>query len=187
MIGEKNNMETIENILAIIGLVSLILTVIRVIWVFFGSGTEWIDNINVTERPYDPKDEECEDGTGIYPTYFKDDADRLSYATATFITPQSTIIRKLKIKQVNDKSLEKGKFKYKTVKTIKVVTPQRPLCVICERAETIPKYCIQWRVDYGGKATYYFSENLRDGNNDCKGIEYYFGFFSKIRKLLDLK
>ena len=170
-------METIENILAIIGIISLTLTIIRVIWVFFGSGTEWIED-----------DEYLEDGTGIYPTYFKDDADGSSeYVTATFIAPQSTIIRNLKIKQIVDESIEKGKLKYKTVKTIKTVTPQYPLCIVCERRETIPKFYIEWRIDFGGKAKYYFHENLRDGNNDRKGIEYTFGFFSKIRKLLDLK
>lgn len=181
-------METIENILAIIGLISLVLTIIRVIWVFFGTGTEWIDNVNITEKPYNENDEYLGDGTGVYPTYFKDDGDGLSeYATATLIAPQSTIIRNLKIKQIVDESFEKGKLKYKTVKTIKMVTPQFPLCIVCERRETIPKFYIEWRIDYGGKAKYYFYENLRDGNNDRKGLEYTFGFFSKIRKLLDLK
>lgn len=181
-------MEAIENILAIIGLISLALTIVRVIWVFFDSGTEWIDNVNITEKPYNEDDEYLEDGNGIYPTYFKDDADGLSeYATATLISPQSTIIRKLKIKQIVDESIEKEKLKYKTVKTIKTVTPQYPLCIVCERRETIPKFYIEWRIDFGGKAKYYFHENLRDGNNDRKGIEYTFGFFSKIRKLLDLK
>ncbi len=179
-------MVKIENILAIIGLISLILSVVRVIWVFFNSGTEWIDNINITETPYNDGDEYIEDGIGIYPTYFKDDEKLTEFQTATMITPQSTIIRNLKIKQIVEASIETGKLKYKTVKTVKTVTPQFPLCIICERRETIPKYYIEWRIDYGGKATYYFHDNLRDGNNDRKGIEYTFGFFSKIRKLLDL-
>lgn len=181
-------METIENILAIIGLISLVLTVIRIFWVFFDSGTEWIDNICIIEKPYKEGDEHLEDGSGIYPIYFKDDANGLSeYATATMISPQSTIIRNLKIKQIVDESIEKGKLKYKTIKTIKTITPQYPLCIVCERREAIPKHYIEWRIDYGGKATYYFYENLRNGNNDRRGIEYTFGFFSKIRKLLDLK
>ncbi len=181
-------MEVIENILAIIGLISLVLTIIRVIWVFFGSGTEWIDNVNIIEKPYNEEEEYLEDGSGIYPTYFKDDADGLSeYATATLIAPQSTIIRNLKIKRIDDASIESGELKYRTVKTIKTVTPQFPLCIICERRESIPKYYIEWRIDYGGKASYYFYDNMRDGNNDRKGLEYTFGFFSKIRKLLDLK
>ena len=45
---------------------------------------------------------------------------------------------------------------------------------------------LEWHIDYGEKASYYFYENMRDGNNNRIGIEYSFGF-SKIRKLLDLK
>lgn len=179
-------METIENILAVIGLVSLAFTVIRVAWVFFGSGIEWIDNVKITEIPYDENAEDIDVGGGVYPQYFK--AENLSeYATATMIIPQSIIIRNLKIKRVDDSSICSEKLKYRTVETLKNVTPQYPLCLICERREAIAEYCVEWRIDYGGKATYYFYDNLRDGNNNRNGIEYTFGFFSKLRKLLDLK
>ncbi len=179
-------METIENILAVIGLVSLAFTVIRVVWIFFGSGIEWIDNVNITEFSYDENNEDVDVGGGVYPQYFK--SDNLSeYATATMILPQSIIIRNLKIKRIDESSIQSGKLKYRTVKTVKNVTPQYPLCVVCERREAIAEYCIEWRIDYGGKASYYFYDNLRDGNNNRKGIEYTFGFFSKIRKLLELK
>lgn len=181
-------MEIIENILAVIGLISLVLTVIRVIWVFFGSGTEWVDNVCITEKPYNEGDEYIENGSGVYPTYFKENAEELTeYATATMIAPRSTIIRNLKIKRIVDSSIESGKLKYQTVETVKTVTPQFPLCIVCERREAIAKYYIEWRIDYGGKASYYFYDNMRDGNNDRRGLEYTFGFFSKIRKLLDLK
>ncbi len=181
-------MEVIEDILAVIGLASLILTVVRVIWVFFDSGTEWIDNVTITEKPYKEEDEYLESGTGIYPTYFKDGGEEVSeFATATTFSPQSTIIRNLKIKKVTKESIEDGDLKYRTVKTIKTVTPQFPLCMVVERGEAIAPYMIEWRIDYGGKATYYFYENMRDGNNDRKGIEYTFSLISKIRKLLDLK
>lgn len=181
-------METIEKILAVIGLISLVLTVIRVFWIFFGSGTEWIDNVTITEKPYNENDEFTDAEPGIYPTYFKEDAGQVTeYATATTIAPQSTIIRNLKIKRVVDASIPTDKLKYRTVKTIKTITPQFPLCIVCERREAIAKYYIEWRIDYGGKAFYYFHENMRDGNNNRIGIEYTFGFFSKIRKLLDLK
>ena len=103
------------------------------------------------------------------------------------IAPPSTIIRNLKIKRIEDASIESGELKYRTVKTVKTVTPQFPLCIVCERREAIPKYYIEWRIDYGGKASYYFYDNMRDGNNNRKGIEYTFGFISKVRKLLDLK
>lgn len=181
-------MDVIEDFLAVIGLISLVLTVVRVIWVFFGAGTEWIDNVNITERPYSEGDEDLDIGTGIYPTYFKDDADDPSESrTATMFTPQSTIIRNLKIKRIVDASIETGKLKYRTVKTVKTITPQFPLCVVCARGEAIAKYCIEWRIDYGEKASYYFYDNMRDGCNDRVGIEYRAGFLSKIRKLLDLK
>ena len=181
-------METIENILAVIGLVSLCFTVIRVIWVFFGSGIEWIDNVEIVETPYDPDAEYLDLGTGIYPTYYKDEEKELSpFVTATTITPQSAIIKKLKIKRIVESSINCSRLKYKTIKIIKNISPQFPLCVVVERGEAIAKYVIEWRIEYGAKATYYFYMNMRDGNNNRKGIEYSFGFFSKIRKLLDLK
>ena len=181
-------MDVIEDFLAVIGLISLVLTVVRVIWVFFGAGTEWIDNVNITERPYNEDDEDLDSGSGIYPTYFKNDRDEPSeFLTATMFTPQSTIIRNLKIKRIDDASIETGKLKYRTVKTVKTITPQFPLCVVCARGEAIAKYCIEWRIDYGEKASYYFYDNMRNGNNDRMGIEYRAGFLSKIRKLLDLK
>lgn len=179
--------DVIEDILAVIGLVSLILTLVRIIWAFFDSGTEWVDNVTITEKPYVEEEEYLESGTGIYPTYFKGEKNVSEFATATTFSPQSTIIRNLKIKKVTPESIEEGDLKYRTVKIIKTVTPQNPLCMVLERGEAIAPYMLEWRIDYGAKATYYFYENMRDGYNDRKGIEYTFNLISKIRKLLDLK
>ena len=182
------DLETIEAILAVIGLVSLGITVLRVLWTFFSSGIEWLDNVTITEESYQADNDYEEPGTGIYPTVFKDDnIKRSEFLTATIISPQRTIIRNLKIKKLDIRSIEKNKCKYKTVKTVKQVTPQFPLCMIVERGEAIAPYIIEWRIDYGGKATYCFYENMRDSNNDRKGIEYKYGVIAKVRKLLDLK
>ncbi len=178
--------EIIEAVLAVIGIASLILTFIRVIWSFCSSGLEWIDNITITEEPY--TDDDTDKGMGIYPTVYKCTEDRNSkYLTSTMICPQSTIIRNLKIKKFAEKSITKRKLKYRTVKKVKNVTPQFPLCIVAERGEAIAPYMVEWRIDYGGKAQYFFYENMRDGNNNRIGIEYTFSFFSKLRKLLDLK
>lgn len=181
-------MDLIEDILAVIGIISLILTVIRVFWVFFSSGIEWIDNVIITEEKYDDSCDYSENGTGVYPTVFNgfDEADK-EFVTATLIKPESTIIKNLKIKKVQENSIMKDKLKYKTVEKIKMVSPQYPLYVITTRTEAISFYIVEWKIDFGAKASYYFYDNLRDGNNNKKGIEYSFNIISKIRKLLDLK
>ena len=181
-------MQTVEDILAVVGFLSLLLTVVRVVWIMLSSGVEWIDNVEITECNYHPEDPEEELITGIYPQYYQQpDLNEHSCISHTLILPQQTVIRNLKIKRVVIESIAKGKEKYKTVEIIKTVTPQYPLCMIVERGEAIAPYLIEWHIDYGAKATYYFHDNMRDGNNNRKGIEYTFGLLSKLRKLMDLK
>lgn len=177
----------INNILAVIGLLSLITTVIRIIWTFSG-GSEWIANVEIKEYPLNF---ELEGVEGRYPQYYPcyPDEIRIStqYATQNMFIPENTIIRKLVLKKLDEKSICKKKLKYRKVHTFKMVTPQNPVCIVIERGDAIAPYLLEWKTEYGGKTKYYFYEELRDGNNNRSGFEYEYGFFAKIRKILDLR
>lgn len=177
----------INNILAVIGLLSLITTVIRIIWTFSG-GSEWIANVEIKEYPLDL---ELEGIGGRYPQYYPCYPDEIrtamQYATQNMFIPENTIIRKLVLKKLDEKSIAKKKLKYRKVYTFKMVTPQNPVCIVIERGDAIAPYLLEWKTEYGGKTKYYFYEELRNGNNNRSGFEYEYGFFAKIRKILDLR
>lgn len=181
----------INNILAVIGLLSLITTVIRIIWTFSG-GSEWIANVEIKEYPLDL---ELEGVDGRYPQYYPCYPDEIMIAmqyamqnaTQNMFIPENTIIRKLVLKKLDEKSIAKKKLKYRKVHTFKMVTPQNPVCIVIERGDAIAPYLLEWKTEYGGKTKYYFYEELRNGNNNRSGFEYEYGFFAKIRKILDLR
>ncbi len=183
-------MQKLEFFLSVIGAVSIVVSIVRFIWLFFSYGTEWIDNISILVEDYDEDvdyDEyfsfECK---SIYPTIFKDTNCAPNYPTVNFFIPQNTIIRKVKIKKVSDESIADGSMKYKTVKVVESITPDNPLCMIVGRGECIARYKICWTTLYGGKAEYYFYENLRNGTYNKSGIQYSYSFVSRIRKFFGL-
>lgn len=182
---ELDTWTIINNILAVIGLLSLITTVIRVIWTFSG-GSEWIANVEIKEYPFDL---DLDGVDGRYPQYYPDHPSRITteYVTQNMFIPENTIIRKVVLKKLDERSICKKKLKYKKVHTFKIVTPQSPVCIIIDRGEAIAPYVLEWKTEYGGKTRYYFYEDLRDGNNNRSGFEYEYGFFAKLRKVLDLR
>ena len=183
-------MEKLEFFLSVIGAVSIIISIVRFIWLIFSSHTEWIDNLSILVEEYDEDVDYDEyfafNNKDIYPTVFKDTDCEPNYPTVNFFIPQNTIIRKLKIKKVSDESIADGSMKYKTVKVIKNITPDNPLCMIVGRGECIARYKISWSTLYGGRAEYYFYENSRNGTYNKSGIQYSYGFVSRIRKFFGL-
>lgn len=182
--------DMLNNVLAVIGVISLLITVLRIIWIFSGS-TEWIDHVRIESHL---KTDELDGVDGRYPQYYPDHPSRVAneYATQNLLIPQSTIIRKAVLKEVetvvsSGRKGERYKEKRKKLQTFSMITPQSPLCLVIERAECMPKYVLEWKTEYGGYTRYYFYENLRDGNNNCSGFEYHYGFWAKLRKILDLK
>lgn len=183
-------MEKLEFFLSIIGAISIVVSVIRFIWLFFSSGTEWIDNLTIEVEDYDREVDYEEyfafNGKSIYPTIYEDVDCEPNYPTVNFFIPQNTIIRKIKIQKVSDESIADGSMKYKTVKVVKNITPDNPLCMIVCRGECIATYKICWTAAYGGKAEYYFNDNLRDGTYNKSGVQYSYGFMSRVRKFFGL-
>ena len=178
--------DNINNFLAIIGLISLIITVVRTIWVLT-RGKEWIDNIKIEEYPLT---HDFDTEKGYYPQFYPENREEIEgeYATQNLFVPQGVLIRNAKIKKVVLSENRKGetKYKYKKVYKVKEISPRSPLCLIIERTHCIPRYKIEWKTEYGGKAEYYFGDNMRNGDNSLSGIKYKFGFFAKVRKIIGL-
>lgn len=59
--------------------------------------------------------------------------------------------------------------------------------LVIERGEAIPPYMLEWKIEYGATAQYYFGENGRNGVNSASGFQYHIGLGAKIRKILDLR
>lgn len=184
-------MEAVESVLTVVGAISIVIGIIRFFWVITTSGTEWIDNICIEEMPWsedlDIDEHFASQGKAIYPTVYKSEEDTNAYCFAVYyIIPQNAIIRNLKIKHIDYDSIPTDKLIYRTVRTVKQITPENPLCMIIDRGEAIAQYKIEWKTQYGGKAEYYFYENMRDSAYDKVGIQYSFGVWSKIRKYFGL-
>lgn len=187
---KKYSMEWVETALTVIGAISLVIGVIRFIWVFCLSGTEWIDNIEIKVEDWiegrDYEEYFAFSGSSIYPIIYSDYADCGCEVTVNFIIPENTIIRNLKIKKLVDESIDSKKLKYKKTKIIPEITPNSPLCMIVERREAIAQYMVEWKTLYGGKASYYFYSNMRNGTYNKSGIKYTYSFWSRLRKYFGL-
>ena len=172
-------MDTINNILSVIGLVSLVITVVRIIRMIFSPKDEWMDNIEIKEIDGDNQELDFDN---MMMDVFRDEDNE--YSSVNLIIPQGCIIRNLKVKRIVDKSIAQGKEIYKTVKIIPLIYPDMPFCMVVPRQEAIAKYMIEWKMEYGKKAQYYFYDNLRDGDNQKHGIKYTSGIVCKVRQLL---
>lgn len=182
---------TIENVLTVIGAISLLIGVVRLIWCFFASSVEWIENVDIKVYDYDPEQSYEENfafsNQAIYPIIYKDLNEVCpAEPTVNYFVPKGVIIKKIVIKKLDENTVESGKEKYKKIKTIKQITPLTPLCMIVDRREAIPEYLIEWKTLYGGKTQYYFHSNMRDARYNKTGIKYSFGFWAKIRKFIGL-
>lgn len=172
-------MDTVNDILSVVGLISLALLVIRTVRMMLAPKTRWTDNVEIREYTGDdlPPDEETEGEV------FRDGDD---FATVNYVIPHGCIIRNLKIKQLREETIPKEKWKYKTVRLIPAIYPDRPLCMVISRGEAIARYMIEWSMEYGEKAQYYFYDNLRTGDNQAHGIVYSAGFWCRLRRLAGL-
>ena len=177
----------INNALAVVGLVSLILTGIRVIWAFCSGGSEWVDNITIQEYPPGTDFEDKEEFPGMYPQFYEP-MPHSKYACPNLVRPQNTILRNVVLKrEIWPEDMDLDKTTYRKVETFSQVSPDSPLCLTLERAETQPGYVLEWKTQYGGKARYFFYENCRNGDNSLHGVQYSYGPVARIRKILDLK
>lgn len=187
-----NVSEVLETGLTVVGAISLVIGIIRFIWAFFSNGSIWLDDVKIQVERFDADTDYEEyftrDNTAIYPQVYRNykdyDGEEI---TANFFIPNNTVIRNLKIKKVEYKNIVTGKEKYKTVKLIKQITPKQPLCIIVPRCKAISQFVLEWKTKYGGKTTYYFYSNNRDGTYNKPGFAYSFGKFAKIRKFFDLE
>lgn len=180
-----NMINDINIVLSIIGFFSILITIIRFVLVL-RNNYEWIDNIKIEEFP---SNHTIELGKGIrIQSYTEPNSKNNHNVTQNLITPQNNILRNVRLKKRMSNSPSKnGKYKYKTINTFAEITPYKPLCLILERSEGIPLYMLEWTSEYGCCAQYYFSDNLYDGDNTLFGFNYKFGFWAKVRKILDFK
>ncbi len=179
-------MEIVELILAIVGLISLAVTVFRIIWVIRSPRNEWKDNVSITEISA----KESEDLTDVLSdkgTVFFDPETPVFCRSVSEVRPNGCDIRKIKIRKLNEETVPKGNLKYKTIETVSSITPDQPLYMVVERGEAIAQYMIEWKIEYGEKARYFFYEDLRSGNNNRCGTFYTSGLLCKLRKILGFK
>lgn len=185
-------LDVLETGLTVVGAISIVIGIIRFIWAFLSNSSMWLDDVKIQVESFNPDTDYEEyftrDNTAIYPNVYSNYGDyECEEITVNFFIPNNTVIRNLKIKKVDCKSIVTGKEKYKTVKHIKQITPEQPLCVIVPRCEVIPQFILEWKTKYGGKTTYYFYSNNRDGIYNKPGFAYSFGIFAKLRKFFDLE
>ncbi len=182
--------EYLEKSLAIIGVISTAWFIVRLVRAIFGSSKEWHSDIIIKVDDYNPDidyDEYFAFSEGqIYPEVYKDSDGNSEYMVVTYFIPQGRTLYDVKIKRIIDESIDDGDIEYITEKVINGLNPQNPLCVIAEYAHSIPRYIVEWKTQYGGKATYYFNENRRDGRYGQPGVLYHYSLFSKIRRFLDI-
>ncbi len=183
-------MEYIETALTVIGAISAVWFVAKLIVAIFGSSEEWRDDVIIKTEEYNEKidyeEQVAFSQDRIYPVVYKSDFDDALDVSVTYIIPQGRTLYGVKIKKVTEESIEKGKEKYRLVKRIGVISPITPLCAIVERAEAIPKYSVEWKTQYGGKAIYYFDSNMRTSRHDQPGVIYHYNIVSKIRRFLNI-
>ena len=185
-------LEVLETGLTVVGAISIIIGIIRFIWAFFSNSSIWLDDVKIHVESFDADTDYEEyftnNNTAIYPEVYKNYEDyEGEEITVNFFIPNNTVIRDLKIKKTEYENILTGREKYKTVKRIKQITPEQPLCVIVPRCEAIPQFILEWKTKYGGKTTYYFYSNNRDGTYNKPGFAYSFGIFAKLRKFFDLE
>ena len=175
---------SIDNILSIVGFFSLITVLVRVIWVLFAANTEWVSSISMRVIKNEEMLETAEDGDSIFAEEYCTEG---HYITRLMFRPHDSIIRTMVLSRVQYKNGNYVKPRLIKEKVFRDITPQHPLVIGTEMAETFPHYALTWKGDYGIKATYYFHVNNRDGNYQTSGMTYTIGFWTKIRKILELK
>lgn len=176
--------DSIDNILSIVGLFSLIAVLVRIVWVLFAANTEWISGISIRLINNEEMLETAEDGDSIFAEEYCTEGHCI---TRLMFRPYDSIIRKMVLSRVEYQNGICVKPRLIKEKVFRDITPQHPLIIGTEMAETFPQYALTWKGDYGIKATYYFHVNNRDGNYQQSGMTYTIGFWTKIRKILELK
>ena len=175
----------IDRILSIVGLVSLVTVVIRVFWMLFSTNTEWASDVCISEIKDLKMSEIDREGNCVFPEEYC--TEESQYTTRLMFRPYGSIIKKMTLSQIEYKNDNFTRFKRINVKVFRNITPQRPLIVSTDMAETFPRYVLSWKGDYGIKAAYYFCMNARDRNYQSSGMTYTINLWTKIRKILGLK
>ncbi len=184
--------ENLEIILTVVGAIGIIVGIVRFTWAFFSSSNLWLDDVKIQVEDFDANidyeeyysSQKC----AIYPEVYKDyEAYDGEEITVNFFIPNNTVIKNLRIKKINPKSIERAKERYKTIKVIREISPEQPLCLIIPRCEAFAQHTLEWKTKYGGKTTYYFYSNNRNGTYNKPGFSYSFGFFARIRKFFGLE
>lgn len=175
----------VDELLSIVGIISLVIAVIRIFWVFFSSNTEWASSISISEIKTEHIYEETKDGDCIFPEEYHTGESK--YLTRLMFRPHDSIIRKITLSRVIYTNDNFTKRKLVRERVFQNITPQRPLIIGTEMAETFPNYVLSWKGDYGITAEYYFCMNGRDGNYQSSGMTYRISLWAKTRKILGLK
>ena len=61
------------------------------------------------------------------------------------------------------------------------------MCLVVPKHHSEPLYMVEWSIDYGAKAHYYFCDNMGYNKQQLNGICYKKNFIYKLRKVLELK
>jgi len=179
-------LEIIDDILSIIGIISLMITVVRIMWWLLSTDYEWYGDVIIKEEMYEVDYSRVLDEE-MYSNYYRDMEEKNEQMSKFLIIPQNTIIRKLVIKKTSIESIRRGEHKFSEIKVYKFITPETPMCLVIPKHNAEPLYMVEWSIDYGAKACYYFCDNMGYGKKQLDGICYKKNFIYKLRKILELK
>ena len=167
-------LEIIDWILRITGLGSIIIILINL----FIKDFEYIDNVKIIANPTENELNECKS----YEEYSSEE----NAIERTLFMPLSCKVRSLKLREV--KIGKNGKIKNgKEIMKFKRLEPYHGVLFNVIRGCAIPKYLLEWEIEYGYKGKSVLYANGFNGNENELIIKYNYGIISKIRKILMLK
>ena len=175
---ESETWTSIGNFFTFIGVVSTIFAFVR--FFYNCKKKEWRDNVEINDYDND-YDVEKNEKSPIYSKQLWNEES--TYAGIIVFKPTNCIISKLEIIQLNP---ETGKPE-KTIETFKNISPETPVCIKTERAESASQYRLRWYSDYGEYYDYDLMENGRNGDNSIVGVIYKKNIITTIRKFFGMK
>lgn len=167
-------LEIIDWILRITGFCSLIIVFINL----FIKDYEYLENVEIISHPTEEELNKCK----VYQEYPNIE----NAIERTLFYPISCKVKVLKLYEVRISNRGKIK-KEKFVRKFKNIEPYRGILFNVTRGCAVTVYMLEWKIDYGYKASVTLDANGFNGNENEKTIKYTYGIISKIRKLLMIK
>lgn len=167
-------LEVIDWILRITGLGSIIIIIINL----FIKDYEYMENVEMISHPTEEELNKCK----VYQEYPNIE----NAIEKTLFYPINCKVKVLKLYEV--KITNRGKIKKgKLVNKFKNIEPYRGILFNVTRGCAVPVDMLEWKIDYGYKASVPLDANGFNGNENERTIKYTYGIISKIRKLLMIK